>query len=278
MNTKISLEQTDHGAKIIVPKNFYSTESIVMPSIDTHKHWNILVKKNAHILLYEPDIRNSEIIIEENAQLDYIALQKEAYESGNSMKKKFILKNNAVVRVFTGIFNSTHVKMVGELQGNNTAFENHVIYFASGKEHMEIELNSEHSGHHTMARTLIRGIAIDNAHVDFKGSINVVQTGAFTDAHLEHEGLLMSKKARIDAMPGLQVDTDEVKAMHSSAIHYIRPDQIFYLESRGIDALTARKMIATGFLKEMLTTVRKPALLKEIHSFVQKKQEHIQYD
>jgi len=139
-------------------------------------------------------------------------------------------------------------------------------------------LNAEHIGKNTMSRTLVRGVAVDSGHADFAGSINIHQTGSQTDGHLAHEGLLMSKKAQINSLPGLQIDTDDVKASHSSAVHYIRPEQLFYLQSRGIDDASARKMIVAGFLEEMLATVREPELLSEIHQMVQNKQNGISYE
>ncbi len=275
---EVKIEQSITGATVIVPGGFQTTTCIRLPEINPDQHWNAVVGENARAVFCEREIRSSEITVEAGAQLDLVSLQVKGHSPTHEVTKRIILKDNAVVRIFTGLFQSANVTLVGKLEGTHSAYENHVIYFASGQQKMRLELNAEHIGTNTMSRTLVRGVAVDKSHADFAGSINIHQTGSQTDGHLEHEGLLMSRQARIDALPGLQIDTDDVKASHSSAVHFIRPEQLFYLQSRGISKGDARKMIVAGFLEEMLATVQEPQLLKEIHSIVRTKQKLLPHE
>ncbi len=267
-----TIEQSAHGPAILVQKGKEITDSIEVPHTEPDQRWNAVIGEGAKATMCERDIRDSEIIVEAGAQLDLISLQADVHP-GDEITKNIILHDNAIVRVFTGLFNTANVKIVGMLEGNKSVFENHIMYVGSSKQQIKMLLNSEHVGKETMARTLVRGVAFEQAHCDFAGSINIHQTGSGTDGHLEHEGLLLSQKARIDALPGLEIGTDDVKAAHSSAIHYIRPEQLFYLHTRGIDTPTAKQMIVAGFLETMLATVREEVMLKEIHTLVEQKKE-----
>lgn len=264
MANEIQIEKTVEGITLVIPERYEGKTCVVMPKVDSEQHWNAVVGAHSRVTLCERDIQASEIIVEEGAQLDLISLQTVAHPSPHSVTKTVILRNNAVVRMFTGLFDSANVRIVGKLDGDHTVFENHVLYFGSGKQSMRMNLASVHAGKNTMSRTLVRGVAVESAHADMAGTIQILESGVGTDAHLAHEGLLLSKRARIDSLPGLEIATDDVKATHSSAVHYVRPEQLFYLQSRGIDPLTAKQMIVRGFLEEMLATVREPDILESI--------------
>ena len=60
--------------------------------------------------------------------------------------------------------------------------------------------------------------------------------------------MILSKKARADAIPGLEIETNEVRATHSASVSQIDEEQVFYLESRGLTQSEARKLIILGFL------------------------------
>lgn len=234
---------------------------------------SLTIKPNTQSTITENALKANTIIVEEGAQLDLICIQVE--DAVEPLQKRIILKTNAVARVFTGLFASVDVEIVGELEGDHTTYENHVMYFVHNTENARMVLNTEHKGKNTMSRTLVRGVATDSGQADFKGSINIHQTGAGADGFLQHEGLLLSKKARINSLPGLEIGTDDVKASHGSAVHYIQPEQLFYLQSRGIETPEAKRMIVAGFLEEMLATVRESAMLQEIHTVVADRQNSI---
>jgi Fe-S cluster assembly scaffold protein SufB len=272
-NNTIKIDKTNAGVTLIIPERHEAKTCVVMPGLDADQKWNAIVGAYSRVTLCERDIRESEIIVEEGAQLDLLCLQTAAHPTPHVMHKNIILRNNAVVRVFTGLFDSAQIEITGRLEGSASVFENHVMYFGSAKQRMGMKLAAVHSGKGTMSRTLVRGVAVENAHADMDGTIQILESGSGTDAHLAHEGLLLSRKARIDSLPGLEIGTNDVKATHSSAIHFVRPEQMFYLQVRGVDALTAKQMIIRGFLEEMLATVREEDILKTIDEHVTAKEQ-----
>lgn len=269
----VRIETSDFGFTLLVPKQYETQECIVMPALDADQKWNAVVGAYSRATLCENDIRESEIIVEEGAQLDLLCLQTAAHPTPHAVHKKIIVRGNAVVRVFTGLFDSANVRIVGELQGDQSVFENHVMYFGNSKQQMKMHLVALHTGKGTMSRTLVRGVVVESAHADMVGTIQIMESGSGADAHLAHEGLLLSRRARIDSLPGLEIGTNDVKATHSSAVHFVRPEQLFYLQARGIDELTAKQMIVRGFLEEMLATVREPRVLETIDSHVSAKEQ-----
>jgi Fe-S cluster assembly protein SufD len=72
--------------------------------------------------------------------------------------------------------------------------------------------------------------------------------------------MLLSKKAHADAIPGLQIEADDVACTHAAAVAQIDPDQLFYLRSRGLGAEDAGELIVGGFLAELVERVPKGPL------------------
>jgi Fe-S cluster assembly protein SufD len=85
--------------------------------------------------------------------------------------------------------------------------------------------------------------------------INVDRGAQRTDAFQDCRNMLLSRKAHADAIPGLQIEADDVACTHAAAVTQIDPDQLFYLTSRGLDAKTSGELIVGGFLAELVERV-----------------------
>lgn len=261
MNQYITTTQSNNETNITIPAGANISEMITIPYQTTDataqqpRSWKATIKKDSRVTLFESDIQSSEIIVESGAELNLIAFQLSQPSQLEHVTKHIALHEGARARLFFAIFDSITLQMNGDLVGARSDYENRIVYFGNTKQAISLNTHAEHSGKETLSRTLIRGVALDQAHIRFEGSIVITESGSTNGSSLEHEGLLMSKKARIDALPGLEVATNDVKAAHSSAIHYIRPEQLFYLQTRGIDPTQAKKLILTGFLEEIINTL-----------------------
>lgn len=237
---------------IFVPTTEQLDDMLTVPFEEGEEAWQAAVEIDARGTFFEEGVHDSHVIVHPRGKLDMVTLHTSATEA---VEKTVTLHDGAHVRMFTTLFADVELSVEARLEGNNCSFEHYVLYLGREKQDISMNLIARHIGKNTSSNTEVRGMATDNAHASFAGSITIGQTGAGTDGHLAHEGLLMSRKARIDALPGLEIGTDDVKAQHSSAIHYIRDEQLFYLQSRGIDADTGRHMIVSGFLEEILDNI-----------------------
>ena len=73
-----------------------------------------------------------------------------------------------------------------------------------------------------------------------------------TDAFQECRNLLVSPKAHADAIPGLEIEADDVRCTHAAAIAQIDPEQVFYLNSRGLSSALAKRLVIEGFMAELV--------------------------
>jgi Fe-S cluster assembly protein SufD len=73
-----------------------------------------------------------------------------------------------------------------------------------------------------------------------------------TDAFQESRNLLLSDTAHADAIPGLEIEADDVRCTHAAAVAQVDAEQLFYLRSRGVSEEDAKRVVIEGFLQELV--------------------------
>jgi Fe-S cluster assembly scaffold protein SufB len=123
------------------------------------------------------------------------------------------------------------------------------IFAAAGKEQKNITVIINHQAAHTRSNTVLKGVVRDHAQVSFTGRIIVAEHCPDTNAFLTERILLLSDTAKAEAVPELEILTDDVKCSHAASISHIPEAQLFYLKSRGIAHSEAEALIVQGFLE-----------------------------
>ena len=90
-----------------------------------------------------------------------------------------------------------------------------------------------------------------------------------TDAAQLARGLLLTKRATINARPNLRIQADNVVASHGCTIADLEEEQLFYLASRGIDERTARSVLISSFVREITQRFTQPKLAQRVEDAVE---------
>jgi Fe-S cluster assembly protein SufD len=114
----------------------------------------------------------------------------------------------------------------------------------------------EHASPHCGSRQFYNGILDGHAHGVFHGRIVVHKDAQKTDAKQTNRNLLLSDDAQIDTKPQLEIYADDVKCTHGATIGQIEENALFYLRSRGIDEISARKLLLQAFASECLERMK----------------------
>ncbi|MCW5317438.1 Fe-S cluster assembly protein SufD [Nostoc sp. KVJ3] len=130
----------------------------------------------------------------------------------------------------------------------------------SGKQlsdtHSAIALNYPHGTSDQLHKCIVG----DRAHAVFNGKVFVPKPAQLTNAAQLNRNLLLSSKARVDTKPQLEITADNVKCAHGATVSQLEDDEIFYLQSRGIDANDARKLLINAFAAEVINKIPVPSL------------------
>lgn len=122
------------------------------------------------------------------------------------------------------------------------------LFRAIDAQNVSVNLTIIHRAPHTHARTILKGVAEDTSSIHFFGRIIIESECGNTQSFLEERILLLSDKAKAEAIPELEIHTDDVKCSHAASISRIPEEHLFYLQSRGVSKRKAEEMIIEGFL------------------------------
>lgn len=117
---------------------------------------------------------------------------------------------------------------------------------------------------HGSATQIQKNIVDDRAHSVFNGKVYVSQAAQLTDASQLNRNLMLSNKARVDTKPELDIVADNVKCAHGATVSQLQADEIFYLQSRGISASQAQRLLLYGFAMEIVEKISVDALKRSL--------------
>lgn len=118
----------------------------------------------------------------------------------------------------------------------------------SGDQKLKLTVDTIHEAPNTNGSTLVKAVLKDRAEFDFAGMIKILKPAQGSNDFLQQDSLLLSDEASANAVPGLEIEANEVKASHAATAAPVNQDQLFYLRSRGIPETIAIQLVAEAFL------------------------------
>jgi FeS assembly protein SufD len=141
------------------------------------------------------------------------------------------------------------------LNGRGSLAEGFEIFFTDSKQRYDFETNLLHNSPDSTGSTQARGVLKGESQSIFKGMIKIVHAAKNSRSYLAHHAMILERTAKSDAIPGLEIDNNEVKATHSASVAQIDDEQLFYLMARGLPPDEAKKMVVLGFFEPVLSRV-----------------------
>jgi Fe-S cluster assembly scaffold protein SufB len=154
------------------------------------------------------------------------------------------------------------------MTGRGASSENVEVVFGAGTQRFDAVSNITHIGENTSGHAISKGVVKDKARSLFKGMIRIEKSAKNSRAYLAEHGMILGKDAMADAIPGLEIETNEVKATHSASVSQINDEQIFYLMARGLSEDEAKKLIIVGFFEPLIERIPVPEVAKRIRRIV----------
>lgn len=158
-----------------------------------------------------------------------------------------------------------------DLNEENATAHVNGLFAIKSNQHSDTDCVINHYSAHTFSDQLYKGVASDKGHGIFTGKIVVHRDAQKVDSSQLSNNLLLSKLAHIDARPQLEVYADDVKCAHGATIGQLSEDELFYLESRGIEKETASNILANAFVQEAIDKAGNQTTCKLINEFFKKR-------
>jgi Fe-S cluster assembly protein SufD len=195
-----------------------------------------------------------ELVVGDGANLRYVCEQSLSDEGWVFATQRAEIGRDAHLDWVALGFGSGHgkVRMETKLAGRGSSAKVTGAYAGDGSQHLDYDTTQEHAAEDTNSDLAFRGVLADQATAVWRGMIRVDKGAQRTDAYQESRNLLLSTDAHADAIPGLEIEADDVRCTHAAAIAQVDPDQLFYLRSRGLADGEAKRVVIEGFLQELV--------------------------
>ena len=196
----------------------------------------------------------TELVVGPGARLRYVsaqALSEKAWIFGTQRAE--VDRDGALEWVALG-FGSARgkVRMETNLAGRGSEAKVTGAYVGRGRQHLDFDTTQEHAAPNTTSDLAFRGLLDGRSTAVWRGMIRVDPGAQQTDAFQESRNLLLSTRAHADAIPGLEIEANDVRCTHAAAVAQIDREQLFYLRAHGLGFKQAQRLVIEGFLQELV--------------------------
>ena len=199
----------------------------------------------------------TELLVGDNANLQYVALQDWNRETFEFHHQRARVGRDANLDWIVGTMGGQVVKqyLEMELDGQGAFGRMSGMFFADHDQLFDHDTQQIHNAPLTTSDLLFKGATKDRARTVWQGMIKSLPQMQKIDGFQASRNLLLSDEARMDGIPGLEIEADDVRCTHAATFGTLEEEPVFYLMSRGIPRAEAELMVIEGFFDELLERI-----------------------
>ena len=259
------------GSFVYVPRGVALSEPISLRTVQSqagtllHQRTLIVLEEGAQAAVWEQYLSAAdeldgvfnvvtELILAENSRLRYVCGQDLSEKSWIFGAQRAEIGRDASLDWVALGFGSARgrVRMETRLGGQGAEARVTGAYASHARQHIDFDTTQEHAAPNTTSDLAFRGVLQGRSTAVWKGNIIVDPGAQKTDAFQESRNLLLSKRAHADAIPGLEIQANDVRCTHAAAVAQVDPEQLFYLRSHGLRDDVAKRLVIEGFLAALV--------------------------
>lgn len=219
------------------------------------------------------NLGHTQIFLRDNAKLNYITQDRWSNRTQNLATENLILGRDSRLKWFSCYVGSglTKTNLISDFTSSNSDAKLYGLYLLSNREHLDIITKFNHNSPKTSGEIVFNGVCKDYSRAIFRGRIFVPKIASQTDSHMTNRVLLLSKEAKSESIPILEIEANDVRCKHAASQGTIDEDLKFYLMSRGINEHNAKRLVVTGFLEDILKQIEEESVRDNIRKAIEVK-------
>jgi Fe-S cluster assembly protein SufD len=272
------------GTFLFVPKNvtvelpFRSFVTAKGTGNATFNHSLVVVEEHAEAFFvdsFQSDTEEApafasavvELIVRRDAKLRYVQVQDWGRHVWNFMTERAVLGRDAETKSLQVTLGSKFTKnsIGSHLRGENSQAEMLGIFFGDEDQFFDHHTWQLHESPYATSDLEFKGALKGNSRSVYSGLIKVFEGAQRTDAFQQNRNLILSRNARADSIPNLEIKANDVRCTHGATVSQVEDEHIFYLQARGIPRSEAQKLIVEGFFRPVIDRIP----VEEIQDFLQ---------
>src|SRR6056297_3636791 len=192
-----------------------------------------------------------EVFVGEDAHVQYSTVQNWSKNTFNLNTKRAIVEANGTMEWVSGSMGSkaTMLYPASILKGPG-ATDNHItIAFAGEGQNMDTGAKVYHNAPDTKSTIESKSISKDGGRTNYRGLVHIADGAENSSTAVECDALMFDNESTSDTMPYMEINESQVDVAHEATVGKIGDEDVFYLQSRGLDDDDAKQMIVSGFIE-----------------------------
>ena len=215
----------------------------------------------------------TELVLGDAARLRFLNTQDLGPDIWQIALLRSMIGRDATLRSSTVALGGDYARLRTEalLNGAGASSEMVAVYFANESQMLDFRTLQDHDAPHTTSELLFKGAVEDEARGVYSGLIRLRPTAVRANATQTNRNLILSEGAKADSIPNLEIECDDVRCSHGVATGPIDPDQLYYLETRGVPPDVAERLIVFGFFEDAIDRLAFSAGAERLRAAVARK-------
>lgn len=212
----------------------------------------------------------TEISVEESAHLTLDKIQYESEGNFHVSTEQVEQAKNSTFTINTLTLNGTLVRnnLHIEVNGENCTTNLNGAYLLKENQHVDNHTIVDHKAPHCESNELYKGVIDDKATAVFNGKVFVRKDSQKINAFQSNGNVLLSDDATVNSKPELEIYADDVKCSHGSTTGQLDEEAVFYLRARGISEKSARHLMVSAFIGDVLEKIDNEEVLNFVHNIL----------
>ena len=200
----------------------------------------------------------TEIIANENSNIDFYRLQQESNNAFQINNTKIIQQSNSnfSCNIFTFGGNIVRNNMIVDVIGENCQTEINGLYLPQGNQHFDNYTYINHAKPHCQSSQIFKGIADNKATSSYFGIVYVAKDAQKIEAYQSNKNILLSDTTKAHSRPQLEIYADDVKCSHGSTTGQLDEEALFYLQTRGLNRKKATALLLYAFAADIIEKIK----------------------
>ena len=216
----------------------------------------------------------TDFFVQDGAQLNYLGLQQWSSNVWDISTTRTSLGRDSRLNAFSASFGGavTRAHFDALLEGTGSEADMQGFYIGTARQHFDFRTLQDHTGQHSRSNLLYKGALRDRSGAAYEGTVRVRRGATSANANQQNHNLILSKGARADSVPVLEIEASDVdKCSHGATAGQVDDAQLFYLMSRGLSHDEAHQLIVAAFFEPLLRKLPIPAVREHLTSLVVQK-------
>lgn len=217
--------------------------------------------------------RVTEVFVGESARFEYYALENTNRKTNNIMQMFVSQQNssNVVINNLLLVNSVSRNQIVADIDGENAELFLGGMLITDGTQEAENNTIIRHNKPNSTSNELYKYILDEQSHGIFSGIIVVDKEAQKTLSRQTNKSICLTKEAVMNSRPQLEIYADDVKCGHGATTGQLDNDAMFYMKQRGIDEKSARLMLLSAFVQDVIDEIRLDVLRHKLKDMVDRR-------